>query len=81
MVKRLVDAIFQEQYEFLQRALVHALTIDCAPVTADQLETYISKTGQEQREKQFNVNAFSSVFNNNPVIYNLWNHWNLTTLS
>ncbi|KAH3727798.1 hypothetical protein DPMN_053743 [Dreissena polymorpha] len=41
-----------EQYEFLHRALVHALTFDCAPVAADQLQNYVSKTGQQQREKQ-----------------------------
>ncbi|XP_052242475.1 receptor-type tyrosine-protein phosphatase gamma-like [Dreissena polymorpha] len=41
-----------EQYEFLHRALVHALIFDCAPVAADQLQNYVSKTGQQQREKQ-----------------------------
>ncbi|KAH3891455.1 hypothetical protein DPMN_015557 [Dreissena polymorpha] len=44
-----------EQYEFLHRALVHALTFDCAPVAANQLENYVSKTGQQQRETQFNL--------------------------
>ncbi|XP_052262517.1 receptor-type tyrosine-protein phosphatase kappa-like [Dreissena polymorpha] len=44
-----------EQYEFLHRALVHALTIDCAPVAANQFENYVSETGQQQREKQFNL--------------------------
>ena len=51
---------FQEQYEYLHHAILHALTFDCKSITGEKfIETYSrlikKKEGKSQLEAQFQV--------------------------